>query len=98
MGRLGSARLATAAASSDRCSDLRVFIDGIVIVGVEEGVTTRLTAPYEAVYVCVNGGGHVPGAENKMTLAGTSRRRRLPGGEERQGDGLPADGAAPDAG
>ena len=51
-------------------SDPRVFIDGIVVVGIKEGVVTHLTAPFEAVYVCVNGGGNVPSAENKTTLVG----------------------------
>ena len=61
---------ATASASTSSFSDPRVFIDGIVVVGVREGVVTRLTAPFEAVYVCVNGGGNVPSAENKTTLVG----------------------------
>jgi len=50
--------------------DPRVFIDNIVVAGVKEGVTTRLTAPFEAVYVCVNTGGNVPNAANKTTLVG----------------------------
>jgi hypothetical protein len=51
-------------------ADPRVFVDGIVVVGVQEGVVTRLTAPFEAVYVCVNGGGNVPDADNKTTFVG----------------------------
>lgn len=51
-------------------SDPRVFVDGIVVVGVKEGVSTTLTAKYEAVYVCVNGGGNAPSAANKVTLVG----------------------------
>jgi hypothetical protein len=59
-----------AAAEASSFGDPRVFVDGIVVVGVREGVPTVLTAPYEAVYVCVNGGGNVPNAENKTTLVG----------------------------
>ena len=33
-------------------------------------MTTRLTAPFEAVYVCVNGGNNVPSAANKITFVG----------------------------
>lgn len=51
-------------------ADPRVFIDEIVVVGIKEGVTTTLTAPFEAVYVCVNGGGNVPDADNKTTFVG----------------------------
>ncbi len=51
-------------------SDPRVFVEEIVVVAVKEGVTTRLTAPFEAVYVCVNGGVRVPNAQNKTTLVG----------------------------
>jgi hypothetical protein len=61
---------ATAPAETSSLGDPRVFVDGIVVVGVREGVPTVLTAPYEAVYVCVNGGGNVPSAENKTTLVG----------------------------
>jgi len=61
---------ATAAAPTSNTADPRVLIDNIVVVGVKEGVTTRLTAPFEAVYVCVNGGGNVPSAANKTTLIG----------------------------
>ena len=61
---------ATAAAETSSFGDPRVFVDGIVVVGVREGVSTQLTAPFEAVYVCVNGGGNVPSAENKTTLVG----------------------------
>ena len=63
-------RLASAAAADGGIADPRVFVDGIVVVGVREGVPTVLTAPYEAVYVCVNGGSKVPSAENKTTLVG----------------------------
>lgn len=59
-----------ATTSSSSLSDPRVFVDGIVVVGIREGATTRLTAPYEAVYVCVNGGNKVPSAANKTTLVG----------------------------
>ena len=45
-------------------------MEEIVVTGVKEGVTTRLTAPFEAVYVCVNGGGQVPSATNKTTFVG----------------------------
>jgi hypothetical protein len=62
-------KLASTTATSS-LSDPRVFVDGIVIVGVREGAVTRLTAPFEAVYVCVNGGNNVPSAENKTTFAG----------------------------
>jgi len=58
------------ATSTSSLSDPRVFVDGIVVVGIREGATTRLTAPYEAVYVCVNGGNNVPSATNKTTLVG----------------------------
>lgn len=61
-------RASTAAASS--LGDPRVFVDGIVVVGIREGTSTRLTAPFQAVYVCVNGGGKVPSAANKTTLVG----------------------------
>jgi hypothetical protein len=61
---------ATAQAEASTFSDPRVFVDGIVVVGIKEGVATTLTAPYEAVYVCVNGGGNVPSAANKTTLVG----------------------------
>lgn len=64
----GAASLKASTASV--VSDPRVFMEEIVVVGVKEGVTTRLTAPFEAVYVCVNGGGRVPSATNKTTLVG----------------------------
>src|SRR5262245_14063383 len=51
-------------------TDPRVFVEEIVVVGVKEGVITRLHAPFEAVYVCVNGGGQVPNADNKVTFVG----------------------------
>jgi hypothetical protein len=63
-----SARASTAGPSST--GDPRVLVANIVVAGVQEGVTTRLTAPFEAVYVCVNGGGNVPSAANKTTLVG----------------------------
>ena len=70
----GAASLASLAAvtasTASVVSDPRVFMEEIVVVGVKEGVTTRLTAPFEAVYVCVNGGGRVPSATNKTTLVG----------------------------
>ena len=67
----GTLRLAAATeAAATPFGDPRVFVDGIVVVGIKEGVTTTLTAPYEAVYVCVNGGSNVPSAENKVTLVG----------------------------
>jgi hypothetical protein len=67
----GAASLATARASAASVvSDPRVFVEEIVVVAVKEGVTTRLTAPFEAVYVCVNGAGKVPSAANKTTLVG----------------------------
>jgi hypothetical protein len=68
-GASAAAAKAAAASPSDT-SDPRVLVDNIVVVGVKEGVTTRLTAPFEAVYVCVNGGGKVPSAVNKTTLVG----------------------------
>jgi hypothetical protein len=63
---------ARAADSADTAgfADPRVFVDGIVVTGIKEGVVTRLTAPFEAVYVCVNGGGNVPDADNKTTFVG----------------------------
>jgi hypothetical protein len=67
----GAASLAAAQASTTSVvSDPRVLVEEIVVAGVKEGVTTRLTAPFEAVYVCVNGSGRVPSAENKVTLVG----------------------------
>ena len=50
------ARVATAASSTS--ADPRVLIENIVVAGVKEGVTSRLTAPYEAVYVCAGSAGH----------------------------------------
>ena len=61
---------ATAETSASVFANPRVFVDGIVVVGIKEGVPTQLTAPYEAVYVCVNSGGQVPNASNKTTLVG----------------------------
>jgi hypothetical protein len=67
----GAASLAAAKTSTTSVvSDPRVFVEEVVVVGVKEGVTTRLTAPFEAVYVCVNGSGRVPSAANKTTLVG----------------------------
>jgi hypothetical protein len=70
---LSSTTLAAAAKApgTSVASDPRVFVGEIVVVGVTEGATTRLTAPFEAVYVCVNGGGTVPSANNKTTLVGS---------------------------
>jgi hypothetical protein len=66
-----TASLAATTAETDAgLVDPRVFVGDIVIVGVREGVETSLTAQYEAVYVCVNGGDNVPSAENKTTLVG----------------------------
>jgi hypothetical protein len=68
----GSLRLAAATeADASPFGDPRVLVDGIVVVGVREGAVTRLTAQYEAVYVCVNGGANVPSATNKTTLVGS---------------------------
>jgi hypothetical protein len=61
---------AAAEADATPFGDPRVFVDGIVVVGIKEGVSTTLTASYTAIYVCVNGGSNVPNAENKITLAG----------------------------
>ena len=47
-----------------------MLIDNIVVAGVKEGVTVTLTAPFEAIYVCVNGGNNVPSAANKTTFVG----------------------------
>jgi hypothetical protein len=71
----GSTATATSAAklaadASSTGTDPRVFIDNIVVVGVKAGVTVQLTAPFKAVYVCVNGGSNVPSAANKTILAG----------------------------
>lgn len=63
-----AAKLATAASSTS--ADPRVFIDNIVVAGVKEGVTTRLTAPYEAVYVCVDPN-HVPDPDHQTKLVRT---------------------------
>jgi hypothetical protein len=61
---------AAAETGASELSDPRVYIEKIVVVGVREGAATSLTAPYEAVYVCVNGGNNVPSAANKVTLVG----------------------------
>ena len=62
--------LALTTAAAVDLTDPRVLVADIVVVGVREGVETQLTAPFEAVYVCVNSGGNVPSAANKTTLAG----------------------------
>ena len=67
-GGADSARVAAATAGG--VSDPRVQVADIVVAGVQEGVTTTLVAQYEAVYVCVNGGGNVPSAANKTVLVG----------------------------
>src|SRR5688500_10288511 len=72
-GTLSLAAATTADATA--FGDPRVFVDGIVVVGIKEGVTTTLTAPFEAKYVCVNGGNNVPSAENKVTLVGELEAR-----------------------
>ena len=70
--------VATAKASTSAAvSDPRVFVEEVVVVGVKEGVTTQLTAPFQAVYVCVNGGGRVPSAANKTTLVGSLQASAL---------------------
>jgi hypothetical protein len=69
-GAASATEAKVAAASASDTSDPRVLIAEIVVAGVKEGVTTSLTAPFEAVYVCVNGGGNVPSAPNKTVLAG----------------------------
>lgn len=61
---------ASAENTSGGFTDPRVLIEDVVVVGVKEGVVTTLIAPYEAVYVCVNGGNKVPNAANKTTLVG----------------------------
>ena len=60
----------TLAATTTTGGDPRVLIDNIVIAGVKEGVTSRLTAPYEAIYVCVNAN-HVPDPDHQTTLVRT---------------------------
>ncbi|MGH3071637.1 MAG: hypothetical protein ACRDNB_05105 [Gaiellaceae bacterium] len=62
--------LRVASATTTALLDPRVLVEDIVVVGIQEGVQTRLTAPFEAVYVCVNGGENVPSAANKTVLAG----------------------------
>jgi hypothetical protein len=64
------ATVASAAATSSALGDPRVLVEDVVVVGVKEGIRTTLSAPFEAVYVCVNGGGHVPSAANKTTFVG----------------------------
>lgn len=64
------ARTASAESTGSGLVDPRVLIEDVVVVGVKEGIETTLIAPYEAVYVCVNGGGNVPSAANKTTLVG----------------------------
>ena len=70
LGASAATAKATAAAPTATSGDPRVLIDNIVVAGVKEGVTTTLTAPFEAVYVCVNGGNNVPSAANKTTFVG----------------------------
>jgi hypothetical protein len=70
LDRQPAAAAARAGGGGSGFADPRVFVDGIVVTGVKEGVVTRLTAPFEAVYVCVNGGGNVPSADNKTTFVG----------------------------
>jgi hypothetical protein len=65
-----TAKATATAADSTATGDPRVLIDDIVVAGVKEGVTTTLTAPFEAIYVCVNGGDNVPSAANKVTFVG----------------------------
>jgi hypothetical protein len=70
-GTGGAAATAMAATTaSTTVGDPRVLVPEIVVVGVSDGVETTLVAPFEAVYVCVNGGGNVPSAANKTVLAG----------------------------
>lgn len=64
------ATLARTTAAAADLTDPRVLVADIVVVGIREGIETRLAAPFEAVYVCVNGGGNVPSASNKTTLSG----------------------------
>ena len=60
------------------------LIDNIVVAGVKEGVTVTLTAPFEAIYVCVNGGGNVPSAANKTTFVGElSTSAEFPAAQQR---------------
>lgn len=66
----GSAFVASAAAASSAFADPRVLVEDVVVVGVKEGIRTTLSAAFEAVYVCVNGGGNVPSAANKTTFVG----------------------------
>jgi len=70
LGASAATAKATSAAPSATNGDPRVLVDNIVVAGVKEGVTTTLTAPFEAVYVCVNGGNNVPSAANKTTFVG----------------------------
>lgn len=61
--------LAAATESTSTFDDPRVLIEDVVVVA-KEGMETTLTAQYNAVYVCVNGGSNVPSADNKVTLVG----------------------------
>ena len=63
-------RVAATTAGATSFGDPRVFVDGIVVVGVKEGVTSRLTAPYEAIYVCVDPN-HVPDPDHQTKLVRT---------------------------
>lgn len=65
-----AASVASAAAAGSALADPRVLVEDVVVVGVKEGIRTTLSAAFEAVYVCVNGGGKVPSAANKTTLVG----------------------------
>lgn len=67
---LAAASESAAESTESGLTDPRVLVEDIVVVGIKEGVATTLTARYSAVYVCVNGGGNVPDAANKLTLAG----------------------------
>ena len=67
----GARTLAAAVDAADSgFADPRVLVDNIVVAGIKEGATTTLTAPFVAIYVCVNGGTKVPSAANKVTFVG----------------------------
>jgi hypothetical protein len=68
-GDASAARAMTAATNTSEFGDPRVLVENVVIKA-REGTVTTLTAPFEAVYVCVNGGGNAPNAANKTTLVG----------------------------
>ena len=69
VGALGTTATTTGG-DHDVGGDPRVLIDNIVVAGVKEGVTSRLTAPYEAIYVCVNAN-HVPDPDHQTKLVRT---------------------------